>query len=430
MTAALCFWRYPCEAEGWFETNSPRQPSEAVQISSWATGRSCCPLCLEGLLFWFPSCSIVSTRALICNGDLVGARQRDLGSWVLFTCLFLFLFFLIWYLSGFGFWAPCLGTCSRMWCFRGARFQAPCRRSGGVLSSPTWQAAAREPAREIHLPAGGFTLMQTAFLCLLSHPRRELCEGSRSSSTVPFCSSGRGLLPLCLLLFGVQSCWKGFWAWCMENEAPQKPSLMTRGILGCLCCPMSMTWLILLFDSWKLGPSTLSKAVGVWACFFFFFPLKLFELLLFLQRCVLRYLKLTMNCAICCYHGDFVCFATALCGPSRWTNTDEGFGSVCVVLCGFLPLASPPFNPVAAALPLAAPGSVVRGLAPRTCVRPRVRWALGCTSGHKGVFLRWKEAVTVSSVANWGLLSSMNSAGGGRLEASLSIEKRLKTHFG
>lgn len=54
--------------------------------------------------------------------------------------------------------------------------------------------------------------------------------------------------------------------------------------------------------------------------------------------------------------------------------------AVCVVLCGFLPLASPPFNPVAAALPLAVPGSVVGGLAPRMCVRPRVRWALGVTS--------------------------------------------------
>lgn len=69
---------------------------------------------------------------------------------------------------------------------------------------------------------------------------------------------------------------------------------------------------------------------------------------------------------------SFVCSATVLCSPSRWTNTGAGFGFVCVVSCGFLPLASPPLNPIAAA-PLCF-RRVLRAADP----------AWGLTLGHQG----------------------------------------------
>lgn len=82
---------------------------------------------------------------------------------------------------------------------------------------------------------------------------------------------------------------------------------------GCTRCKAARSRLValvafpVLTEWWLLSLATVEgrAARGCSGCRVcgFAFPLKLLELLLFLQRCVLRYLKLTMNRAICCYHG-------------------------------------------------------------------------------------------------------------------------------
>lgn len=154
--------------------------------------------------------------------------------------------FLMSYLSGFGCWAPCSGTCSPDAVFWGCSAPGSPQGKRRCPRFTCWRAGAGagEPAREIQLHSGGFIIMQIAFLRLLSHSNVNCVRAAGVAAPCPSAPPGEGRC-LCAC------CYLGF--------SP----------LGKACCPMSVTWLISLFDSWKPGPSTLSKAVGVWVFFFF-----------------------------------------------------------------------------------------------------------------------------------------------------------------
>lgn len=72
----------------------------------------------------------------------------------------------------------------------------------------------------------------------------------------------------------------------------------------------------------------------------FAFPLKLLELLLFLQRCVLSYLKLTMNRAICCYRGALFALPQSCAVQAGGQIPEQGLALFVLCRVGFF--LSPP----------------------------------------------------------------------------------------